>query len=466
MDIRFYENFTKRPKSTKTPDSSVFSWGTTVRLKQDTSIYNPTFLMSSSVLKTFNFNYCLWDNKYYFVDDVIKGNNNVWEIQCSLDKLATLKSDIKNTSAYVKYSSSVNNLMIVDDRINFNKIDSIDTYTTLFKTYASDVNTVIQYISNADTINLPTAYACLTNDSMKELCAVLMSDSFNDSLDKQLDSCASAIVGCKKFAFRPTLNEADPFTIRLGNYTTSVAGFKLLKGLKETGSLELNYNTRYDDFRIKEPYTKWVLYLCGYGYVELPSEYMYYNHRKNGALTLKYTLDNLNGTITWNIDGIGKFDGVTAINIPVAYSGINAINTISSAMGIVGGGVATAVGIATANPLATLGGIGTMIGSSVSGYVAENTKLIGTQGANSGSMASIIGGNPDSFSPILYRICLETDGTIAGINDILGRPYQKVISLSGLSGYVQTVGACVSSNYPKYIVDEVNSLLDGGIYLE
>lgn len=462
MEVTLY-NLNKRINSTKLPTGSSIS--VNVNLKADTSMYQPTFLLTGVGT---NYNYLKWDNRYYFITDVVKSTiNNVWELICDLDKLGTLKSDILNTNAYVKYSSSVNNLMIIDERINFNRIDSIETYTTLFRNYASDVNTVIQYISRKSTNNLPTAYACVTNANMNNLCSVLMSNDFSDSLDKQLDSCASAIVGCKKYAFRPTINEADQILISLGNYDTNIPAWTLLSSVRETGGISVNYNTRYDDFRYKEPYTKWVLFLPGYGYIELPSEFMYYNHRTgNGTLDLEYAMDNVNGTITWNIDGIGKFDGVTAINIPVAYSGINAINTISSAMGIIGGGAATVAGIATGNPLAAIGGIGTIIGSSVSGYVAENSKIIGTQGANSGSMSSIIGGNPDSFSPILYRICLETDGNLSDINATMGRPYQKVISLSKLSGYVQTVNASVESNYPRDIINEVNSMLNGGIYIE
>lgn len=467
MDIRFYENFTKRPKSTKTPDSSVFTWGTTVRLKQDTSIYNPTFLMSSSVIKTFNFNYCLWDNKYYFVDDVIKGNNNVWEIQCSLDKLATLKSDIKNTSAYVLYSTSKYNNMLPDSRLNFSTIDSIGVFTTHFKDYSTDMNTVIQFISNTNTHNLPTAYALLSNQQMDNICNALMSNEFSDSLEKQLDSTASAIVGCKKFVFTP-LYKASPHVIHLGNYQTSAVGYYLSDNLQEYGSVTIEFKYYTDlDFRVSEPYCKWVIYLCGYGYVELPSDYMYYcyNH-DNKKLTLNYCIDQINGTITWVINGIGKFDGVVAINIPVAYSGINAINTISAIAGA-GASFGGAIGSAVAgNPLGVVSGLAGGVSKGFEAIITANTKVIGTQGANSGSVSSITSGNFGSFSPILFQILLKNDESINSITDTLGKPLKQVISLSGLSGYVQTVGACVSSNYPKYIVDEVNSLLDGGIYLE
>lgn len=463
MDIRFYENFSKRPKSTKTPDSSVFSWGTTVRLKQDTSIYNPTFLMSSSVIKTFNFNYCLWDNKYYFVDDVIKGNNNVWEIQCSLDKLATLKNDIKNTSAYVKYSSSVVNRYIVDDRINFTKIQNIFTYDN-DNFPAIDTTTwpcVIQYISKSDNDTMPTAYAVLSVGQMKKLGEYLMSDGLSESLSKQLDSVASSIVACKWYGLTIPKGTTN-FNLSLANSDTSVTARHLTKGI-ETNKIHIIYTLQYDDFRNFDPYTKWVLFMYGYGYVEIPSDLMIYY---NGNLPIIYTIDWYNGTITWSIEGLGKFDGVIAVNIPVAYSGINAMNTITNiASALAGAGTAISGALTGVAPLIASGAT-QAVASGINAFVSANTHTIGTQGASSGSMASVRGGQFTSGKPTLYRINLQTDGNLADINDTLGRPYQKVISLSGLSGYVQTVGACVSSNYPKYIVDEVNSLLDGGIYLE
>ena len=47
-----------------------------------------------------------------------------------------------------------------------------------------------------------------------------------------------------------------------------------------------------------------------------------------------------------------------------------------------------------------------------------------------------------------------------------GRPCNKVLSLSGLSGYVQTTNANVVTWAPKQYKDEIDSLLNGGVYLE
>lgn len=47
-----------------------------------------------------------------------------------------------------------------------------------------------------------------------------------------------------------------------------------------------------------------------------------------------------------------------------------------------------------------------------------------------------------------------------------GRPSNKVLSLSGLSGYVQTANANVVTSASKQYKDEIDSLLNGGVYLE
>lgn len=463
MEINLFK-FSKKKNSTAIPSGS----GTTlnVNLKEDTSIYSPSFLITSTSVP--NYTYLKWDSRYYYINDIVKLTiKNVYEVVCTLDYLGTLKEDILNSVAFVQYSESKYNALLPDSRVNFTQIGLTKRYDVKFKDFASDMNTVIQYISEDSTNHLPTSYAVVSNANMNELCQQLMSNDLSDSLDKQLDSSASAIVGCKKFIFQPTIAGTESFIIKLGNYNTHVVGFPILKSVRESGTLTITFDYQYDsDFRVFEPYTKWILYLCGYGYIELPSEYMYYLYLYNDKnLELNYTLDNINGTITWNINSIGKFDGVTAINIPVAYSGVNAINTISS---IVGAGASLGAGIGSAiagNPLGLVSGIAGAVSKGAEAYVSGNTKVIGTQGANSGSMASIVGGNDESFSPILYRINLKADN----YNDFLhlqGRLLQEKETLGNLSGYVQTVNASIVSSYPKEIVDEVNTMLDGGIYVE
>lgn len=464
MIISIYKFFNKKHNSTKQPISDNLWKNVNVKLKEETSIYEPTFLITGNEEIISYCSYVSWSTRYYFVEDIIKTNiQNVWEIRCKLDILATFKTVIQNSTCYVSYSNNLYNSKIPDDRLNFTGIQLIAKFTTEFKSYNNDFNTIIQYISANDNTFAPTSYRVLSNSALKSLGEYLMSDSLSNNLEKQLDSVASAIVGCMKFPFRPSYN-SEAKIITIGNTQLSVAGFEL-SPYRESGSITINYDFFYDDFRNYEPYTKWLLFLPAYGYLEVPSDIMVYF---NGKLPIDYIIDYITGSITWSIIALGKFDGSCAYNIPVAYSGINAINTITN---IASAGTSVASGIASAfmgNAIGVGTGIAGAVNSGINAYVSGNTKVIGTQGSSSGSASSIYGGlyGETSWSPKLYRVAMQTVSSPQQLGELLGRPYKQVTPLINCSGYLQTVGASIATDYPDSITNELNNMLDGGIYIE
>ena len=107
MQITLYK-FSKRNNSTKRPSD-----GTTVScvLKEDTSVLSPAFRLH---MNTLDYNYCKWDNRYYYINDVISMANNYTEIRCSVDALASWKDYIGSSSEYVLRSASANDGYIPD----------------------------------------------------------------------------------------------------------------------------------------------------------------------------------------------------------------------------------------------------------------------------------------------------------------------------------------------------------------
>lgn len=99
MQITLYK-FSKKNNSTAQP-----SGGNTVnvRLKEPTSVLHPVFILQSNDL---DYNYCKWNNRYYYIDDVISDANNYTEYHCSVDALASWKSYIGASTEYVIRSAS------------------------------------------------------------------------------------------------------------------------------------------------------------------------------------------------------------------------------------------------------------------------------------------------------------------------------------------------------------------------
>ena len=72
MNITLYR-FSKPNNSTKQP-----SGGTSIScvLKENTSILNPVFILKNN---DFDYNYCKWNNRYYFINDIVSLANNYSE---------------------------------------------------------------------------------------------------------------------------------------------------------------------------------------------------------------------------------------------------------------------------------------------------------------------------------------------------------------------------------------------------
>lgn len=105
-------NTSKRINST----SQQFTSSTTLscRLKEPCSMQSPIFQVQG-LTKGQLFNYCQFESRYYWVDDVVYLTNNIQEVHCHLDPLATYKTAIENTYAYVTYGDSTHSGGLVDD---------------------------------------------------------------------------------------------------------------------------------------------------------------------------------------------------------------------------------------------------------------------------------------------------------------------------------------------------------------
>ena len=81
--------FQKRKNSTLQP-TALQGVELSCELKQPTSYKNPVFTFF--VEAGFEWNYLKWDSWYYFITDVVSVRNNIFEVHCKLDVLATYKT--------------------------------------------------------------------------------------------------------------------------------------------------------------------------------------------------------------------------------------------------------------------------------------------------------------------------------------------------------------------------------------
>ena len=163
MKVTLYTIY-KKTNSTLQPTADNPKFELEVNLKEDTSMYYPTFLINIVFTSNdFPYNYLKWQERYYFIDDIVKPTiNNVWELVCSIDLLATFKADIlTNTTAFVKYSANKFNPMIPDDRLSYPAIKSISMSHYELVKYNLEPSIVVTYISAKDSGYGSVAYAVM-----------------------------------------------------------------------------------------------------------------------------------------------------------------------------------------------------------------------------------------------------------------------------------------------------------------
>lgn len=111
MKIYFYNN-TKRLNSTKQAPEYIEE--KECYLKDNTSFLMPTLKLHSESKP--NYNYFKFEDRYYYVTDIVSVNNNLWEVTGSIDPMTTFRGHIFNTQAFVLYDSTPND-QLPDNRL-------------------------------------------------------------------------------------------------------------------------------------------------------------------------------------------------------------------------------------------------------------------------------------------------------------------------------------------------------------
>ena len=151
IDITFY-NITKRLNSTARPSGTGTVYSCV--LKDNTSVLSPILKLQLSTKP--DYNYFKFDDRYYWITDIISLTNNIWQISGTVDVLATFKGHINNTSAFVLYDSTPNT-QLPDTRLGIET--DCDTYTATasmpwYYTTGTDGTYLIATTGEEDTISL------------------------------------------------------------------------------------------------------------------------------------------------------------------------------------------------------------------------------------------------------------------------------------------------------------------------
>ncbi len=79
-----------------------------IKIKDTTSVINPTIILKTKTLITSNYAYIPDFNRYYYIEKIEVCPNDVYRIALKCDVLKSFKDDIKHSSAYVTQQTTTN----------------------------------------------------------------------------------------------------------------------------------------------------------------------------------------------------------------------------------------------------------------------------------------------------------------------------------------------------------------------
>ena len=439
MEIHFFTlskriNSTLRPSGVGASISFVY--------KDASDIHNPVIEIS-----TFDptWNYAKINDIYFYINSAQRISNTITLIKLQIDVLATYKDYITASSAFVKYGTNGVDETIPDGR--YIKSVATDIYSKGISCpyFSSSPRLMLTVFGQG---GLPNYYGSMTRTYSptpvqafmlaNQVCAI--TDDIATELRKIFNNPYDSIISLRIIMANVGASYGENTDIILGNYNTGIQAYEVWQRVI-SGESTITIPWKFNDWR-DASCTSLLLYVPGYGVITLNAADFYGQQ----AFKISYSLDAISGDIAWTIslnNGgiITTFEGCLGVEVPVGQTKTGLSGAISNIMGMAGN---------IANPAAfAQNGFG-MEMSILTQTTTTKGQLGGVAPAGlfSDYVFTMLTNAPSEYDP----------GTV------IGKPVGKIQRLS--AGYVECQNASVSA--PAYIneLSQINSYLNGGVYIE
>ena len=473
-NIKLYR-LQKRHNSTLQPTGT--GTDTSVVLKGGSDIITPTFTMHHNTFPTYN--YVKYNGRYYFVNKIVAVRDDLFDIECEVDVLATYKASIQAASAYVLYYSHTNN-EISDKRLSIATTQTTQSDSGAFSEFGKGTCYVLSVVGQ-DTVG---QYAIALSDLK-----AIVNQTFLDTLENQINSVAlpatdslvdyaqyikdllcqealsftyvgkiaDCIRNCYALPIRYTAWGGSSETIYIGRASSGKSGYILASNeriLHDSCTVPIPWQET--DWRRNAPYHEIYLYIPCIGLTTIsPSDVV-----GEANLHIDLTLDKLSGDTIINVGTTSKvlaqYTTNVAVNYPVGFANVDpsrAITSVAGAAGALSGAINPVIGAAVA-------------GLGLTNIIQPQPQSIGSNGG--GAFLGLVGYT--GYKCYCFTIFHDTTVNPHNQSAIAGEPYNGVMSLN-ISGYVQTQGASVAEVVGDPVMVDyernlINQMLDGGIYIE
>ena len=483
----FYK-FSKRKNSTKQPTGTGTQFD--VNLKSGTSFISPTLLLNHSGVP--DYNYVSFEGSYYFIRDIVSVRQDLWEVYCAIDALATAKTAITSSTQYVCYSSSNSSVWLPDTRIPVLKSTAVHSSTaSMSGLFNSNGFYVLSFVGktgcelvcvNKSTLNALVSeiqnwrddgIQAVVNDDMSLGYDFSSPEAAIESLGKMTiqtgfvgnayANAPNCIRSCIWVPFLLSAFSGASKPIWLGDYDTQQAGFEL-NANPTASSVSVSIPWTYSDWRrgvCEDVY----LYLPLVGMVQLSGDSL--THAS--SITVEYSATGTDGVVCYRVvaggEIIGTYGGQCSANYPIGINQQASAGQIMQSI-IAGGEKVVNAGInSSLSPASMAAAVaGMAYEAAAASYtttdlaMSRNTTCIGGIGGGAGVGLSL---NITCYTVVHASLISPAD-----MKDTMGLPTMKPMALSGLTGYCQCANAHVELDLPSVVMDAVDTYLNSGFYIE
>lgn len=473
MQVRFFTN-SKRHNSTKIPTGGA---SYTCVLKDQSSKANPIIALKwDGSGDPTSYNQC-WIgsyNKYYWIDNWTYADRQ-WIASCSYDVLATYKQQIAQSSKYVLRAASEKRIHVLDNRYPAIMPPTITKYPVQLQDWptqsASAYNNgyfVVGIVGQGNSFAsggivyvqmqraaFETMISNCFTKSYNEWSAMTGGSDFGNSLKqfgqnllKSVNNPFDYINSVKWFPF--PFSTSGSGTVKLGRIDTEAVAYGLASGLLSTNQIiNLTPDPAEFDWEKIEPYTTYNLVIPPFGQFNLDSRKVLaaggiHIYVWNDAISGMSTLQVAAGTDTIVFSG-------AQVGVPIQIAGIQAdlISSISAGATIAGAAGAAVTGGLTAGIAAA--GLSAMASAVGDGWY--NT----VQSGSPGGLAAV------TDDKALY---VTKYAHVDMAPDEMGYPICEVLSLGGLSGYIQCADGELDVVASPEEHAQLAAFLTGGFFYE
>ena len=491
-----FGTFSKRRNSTKQPSSLPDSRN--VKLKASTSYDAPTFILTGN---DFENNYAKWGNRYYFISDVTSLHNNLCEVTCVLDPLATYKADILSSIQYVSYSSQLGSVWLPDMRIPVLKNSSASKKTVatgilsrigcyILSTVGKDRSYTYMIYNETDLGRIMDSILRWDDGDVSDildlidfsdptdvgkmgegLATVMARTSLMGNAYEAAPSCLRSCIWVPfDYALAPVIDNKEIF---LGMYPTGVYGNAISCKNPVTRTVNVAIPWHFSDWR-RSTCEEVYLYLPLVGMVQLSADSL--THISSLSITSSVTYSD--GCVSYEViagnEIIGTYGGQASANYPLgiaqqASAGSIVQTAFQGAQKTVAAGIDAAKAASSLNPVtAAVGGAGGAINTAMTGIDAAYQTANAALTTNVSCVGGIGGGAGIGLDTQITCYTVKHD-TIINPSEMaatMGLPTMKPMHLSNLSGYCQCVNAHVECAAQANELDAIDYYLNTGFFIE